>query len=137
MDRKLHRGKMISIKTYNSSTPALARKMIDQSLAVHGGSLFNLLPEELRSFMGTVEEFKTQLDEFLMVIPDHLVCSNLYPEPINKDTCRNSNSLIDWIPYLNIRERRKYVPPLCENQSAPKVKIEYEMGKNSSRLGRS
>ena len=55
------RGKMVTIKTYNSSTPAMARKMIDQSQAVHGGSLFDLLPEKLRSFMGTVEEFKSQL----------------------------------------------------------------------------
>merc|ERR1712115_64774 len=87
------RGKMVTIKTYNSSTPAMARKMIDQSLAVHEGGLFNLLPEKLRSFMGTVEEFKSQLDEFLMIIPDHPICDSLYPEPINKDTCKNSNSL--------------------------------------------
>ena len=58
---KYKRGKMVTIKEYNSSTPALARNMIDQNLAVHGGSLFNLLPEKLRSFLGMIDEFKIQL----------------------------------------------------------------------------
>ena len=101
------RGIMINIKTYNSKTPALARNMIDQSLSVHGGNLFNLLPEKLRCFTGTVDAFKSQLDDFLKEIPNQPVGKDLYPEPVNKETCKNSNSLIDWIPYLNLRDRRK------------------------------
>ena len=100
------RGKMVTIKSYKTYTPTIAKNMIDQSLAVHGGRLFNLLPEKLRSYMGTIEGFKSQLDEFLMNIPDQPMCSDLYPEPVSKDTCRNSNSLLDWIPHLHIRERR-------------------------------
>merc|ERR1712121_393664 len=72
------RGIMINIKTYNSKTPALARNMIDQSLSVHGGNLFNLLPEKLWCFIGTVDAFKSQLDDFLKEIPD---------QPVGKDLC--------------------------------------------------
>ena len=105
-DENCRRGEMVTITPHKSNTPVLAKNMIDQSLAVHGGRLFNLLPEKLRSYIGIVEGFKTQLDEFLMNIPDQPICKDIYPEPISKESCKNSNLLLDWIPHLNIRERR-------------------------------
>ena len=101
------RGLMITITKCKSNTPAMVVRMAEQSLSVNGGKLFNMLPETIRGFSGSLDGFKTLLDDFLKDIPDHPLCAGLYPEPINKDNCKNSNSLLDWIPHLNIRERRK------------------------------
>merc|ERR1712240_471814 len=92
--------------------PAQAKNLIDQSLGVHGGRLFNLLPIDIRNFEGTTIEFKTCLDDFLHDIPDKPQCDGLYPDPINSSNCKNLNSLIDWVPFLNMLNRRKYEDPL-------------------------
>ena len=110
-DTNNRRGRMITIRNYKSDIPALAKNLIDQSLGVHGGSLFNLLPWELRNFEGTVEDFKIRLDDFLKHIPDKPQCDGLHPDPVCKISCKNSNSLIDWVSYLNLRDRRKFVDP--------------------------
>ena len=57
-DENLRRGCMVIIRNYTSDVPAQAKKLIDQSLRVHGGSLFNLLPVEMQNFEGTVDDFK-------------------------------------------------------------------------------
>ena len=111
-DSNSRRGRMIVIRSYKATTPSQAKNLIDQSLGVHGGRLFNLLPSYIRNFEGSTDEFKTQLDEFLTNVPDMPLCDGLYPVPVCKNTCRNSNSLIDWIPYLNLRERRQNVDPV-------------------------
>ena len=102
---------MIKIRKYRSDIPAIARNLIDQSLGVHGGSLFNLLPWEIRNFEGTTDQFKNRLDDFLKNIPDKPQCDGLHPDPVCKISCKNSNSLINWIPYLNLRDKRQYVDP--------------------------
>ena len=102
---------MINIRTYRSDAPAHAKNLIDQSLGVHGGNLFNLLPVEIRNFEGPMDQFKALLDNFLMNIPDKPQCEGLHPDPINKVNCKNSNSLIDWVHYLNLRDRRLAVDP--------------------------
>ena len=101
------RGLMVVIRKCKSATPAMAVKMAEQSLLVNGGKLFNMLPETIRGFAGSLDGFKSLLDEYLKDIPDQPLCAGLYPEPVNKENCKNSNSLLDWIPHLNIRERRK------------------------------
>ena len=73
---------------------------------MQGGKLYNLLPRNIRDFDSNKEGFKTFLDEFLKDIPDHPVCSGLYPAPISNITNRNLNSIIDWVKYLHIRDRR-------------------------------
>ena len=105
------RGRMVDIRTYKSNAPSQAKNLIDQSLGVHGGRLFNLLPIDLRNFEGTTDQFKTHLDDFLCDIPDKPQCDGLHPDPINSLNCKNSNSLIDWVPFLNMRNRRKYEDP--------------------------
>ena len=91
----------------NSKIPKSALSLRDQSLAVHGGKLYNLLPRDIRDFEGSKEGFKNILDTFLKDIPDQPLCTGLYPTPVSSSSNRNSNSLIDWIVYLNIRDRRK------------------------------
>ena len=110
-DSNNRRGKMIKIRTYKSNAPSHAKNLIDQSLGVHGGSLFNLLPVDLRNFEGSTDQFKTLLDFFLMNIPDKPQFEGLHPDPISKVSCKNSNSLIDWVPNLNLRDRRIHVDP--------------------------
>ena len=46
------------------------------------------------------------LDEFLSKVPDQPHGPGLYPEPISRISCNNSNILIDWIRHLNLTERR-------------------------------
>ena len=68
--------------------------------------MFNLLPVKLQNFIGPKEDFKIMLDEFLAGIPDQPHGPGLYPEPISRITCSNSNSITDWIYYLNLTDRR-------------------------------
>ena len=98
---------MIVLSKKNSKIPAKALSLRDQSLSIHGGKLFNLLPRELRDFNGTKGGFKVLLDDFLKIIPDQPLCVGLYPLLICPISNRNSNSIIDWIKYLNMRDRRK------------------------------
>ena len=67
---------------------------------------------EIRNFDSSTDDFKTRLDDFLKNIPDKPQCEGLHPDPINSVTCKNSNSLMDSVPYLNIRDRRQYVGPM-------------------------
>ena len=43
-DTNVRRGKMDTIRKYKSDIIAAAKNLIDQSLAVQRGSLFNMLP---------------------------------------------------------------------------------------------
>ena len=104
---------MVNIRKYRSNTTNQAKNLIDQNLGVHGGGLFNLLPVDIRNFDGSTDDFKIRLDDFLKNILDKPQCEGLHPDPINSVTCKNSNSLMDWVPYLSIRDRRQYVDPMA------------------------
>ena len=56
----------------------------------------------------TKETFKIKLDLFLTNIPDQPVCQGLSPEPVSDISCKNSNSIINWVKYLKIGERRTH-----------------------------
>ena len=103
------RGKMITIPKSKSNYSAIAKNMRDQSISVHGGRIFNLLPHDIRNWSGTKDGFKEKLDMFLSVIPDQPKTQDLNPIPVNRLSCRNSNSLFDWILFLNISDRRPEV----------------------------
>ena len=105
-DTNLRRGTMVQIPNLNSQVKPSVKTMRQQSLTYHGGNMYNMLPIALREFIGDTKEFKTLLDEFLSQIPDQPHGPGLFPEPINRITCSNSNSIIDWIRHLNIGERR-------------------------------
>ena len=79
--------------------------MRDQSLIVHGGKIFNLLPYEIRNWSGSKELFKLKLDTFLARIPDQPASPGLIPAPVNSITCKNSNALYDWIFHLKLTDR--------------------------------
>ena len=103
------RGLMVDIRNYRSEVPEYVKTLYEQTLAIHGGRMFNLLPEEVRCFNGSVDGFKHLLDKFLSNVPDQPQDIGLNPAPVCKETCRNSNSILDWVPYLGIRNRRRDV----------------------------
>ena len=112
------RGIMISIPSIKSKHSALVVNMRQSSLAVHGGSMFNMLPFYIRNFKGTLSEFKSCLDDFLCQIPDQPAIQGMYPEPITRSNVtkiRNSNALIDWITHLGLRDRRIDIPDDISN----------------------
>ena len=89
--------------------------MRQSSLSVHGDGIFNMLPAYIRNFIRTLEEFQNVLDKFLECIPDTPAITGMYPEPVSKSnvtTIPNSNSLIDWILHLGLRDRR---PDVTDN----------------------
>ena len=103
------RGKMVTIPNIKSKHCTTVRNMRQSSLAVHGGGIFNMLPANIRNFIGTLEEFKNVLDTFLESIPDTPAITGMYPDPVSRSnvtTIRNSNSLVDWILHLGLRDRR-------------------------------
>ena len=102
------KGRVLSIPKNNYKNTPIAIKMRDQSLIVHGGRIFNILPSALRNFTGTKETFKTKLDNFMTKIPDQPACPGLTPAPIDPITCNNSNSLYEWIRHLKLSDRIFY-----------------------------
>ena len=111
-DTSSRRGTIVKIPNLSSEVKLSVKTLREQSLTYHGGNMFNILPYEIREFIGGVNEFKLLLDEFLATIPDQPHGPGLYPEPINRLTCINSNAIVDWIRHLNIGERR---PPIRED----------------------
>ena len=99
-------GRKLQIPKSTYVHSAAARNMRDQSLIVHGGRIFNLLPRHIRDYTGTKETFKKILDEFLKEIPDQPLCEGLSPEAVNRITSKNSNSLYDWFLHLKISDRK-------------------------------
>ena len=58
-------------KAINSKSPAAVRKARENSLAVKGASLFNLIPQGLRDMASDHQDrFKDNLDAWLQEIPD-------------------------------------------------------------------
>ena len=107
---------MITIPKSKSNYSAIAKHMRDQSLVVHGGNIFILLPVDLRNWSGSKDSFKEKLDLFIKDIPDHPQTPDLTPDPINKLSCKNSNSLFDWILHNNLTERMTEI--VCSDKSS-------------------
>ena len=104
-ERNERKGRMIDIRKYMSNIPIYVKNSIKQTLGVHGGKLFNMLPAEIRGHHGSLETFKSTLNEFLERIPDQPQGIGLHQACLYKESCKNLNFLLDWIPYLGIRDR--------------------------------
>ena len=71
------------------------------SFRVHGPRLFNSLPIQMRNLTRcTVEEYITQLDKVLSMVPDE-------PRACDQFTGKPSDSLIDQIRSIHFQKRRK------------------------------
>ena len=100
-------GRMCLLPPSPSSSPAGVRTMRSNSFQVLGPKLFNSVPSEIRNLTGVSKEvFKTHLDKYLSLLPDHPAVAGLYPAPTNSITGKSSNSIADWAQYLGLTNRR-------------------------------
>ena len=80
-------------KAIKLNSPAKVRNAREQSLAVHGARLFNLLPVNLRNEnSGDMDLFKNHLDIFLSTVPDQ-------PTTAGLTRAATSNSLLEQIHF--------------------------------------
>ena len=65
------RGRECTVKNVTQNSPTIVRKARENSLAVKGAKMFNLLPSHIRNITSEkVKIFKNKLDSFLKMIPD-------------------------------------------------------------------
>ena len=87
------RGRFAVPKPIKQSSPAQVRNARENSLAVHGARIFNLLPMNLRNEnSGDFALFKNNLDIFLSTILDQPTTPGLGRQAA-------TNSLLDQIPH--------------------------------------
>ena len=66
------------------------------SIRNFGARLFNMLPVKVRTFQGSLENFKSLLDSYLSQCPDQPATEELKPQA--RDIYgQPSNSLLDWM----------------------------------------
>ena len=80
-------GRCCVLPTLNHSAPRYVQTLRENSFAIHGPRLFNVLDKELRNFDGTLDTFKGRLDKFLATISDA-------PLDLNYPQVAASNSLL-------------------------------------------
>ena len=84
------------------------KSLREASFQVRGPLLFNSMPLKIRSMTEcSLNSFKNVLDSFLEKIPDTPSSQTYFPTPSDRLTGTPSNSVIDWIRYLEIPNRRK------------------------------
>ena len=71
------------------------KNVIRDSISNFGARLYNSIPCYIRTFRGTLPQFKTMLDEYLAVIPDQPAVGDMIPGSRNIQG-KPSNSVIDW-----------------------------------------
>ena len=77
-----------------NKAPASVKRAKESSLKVKGAQLFNIIPRALRDItVGSPEQFKRQLDEWLATIPDQ-------PTIPGRPRAASSNSLLDQVPLM-------------------------------------
>ena len=54
---------MVDVRNYKSEIPEYVKTLYEQTLYIHGGRLFNLLPEDIRGYNGSPDGFKCLLDK--------------------------------------------------------------------------
>ena len=92
--RSPRRGRFVEIPKYCTNSPSAVRQAREASLSVHGARLFNLIPQHLRDMsVGTVEQFKHGLDDWLVTVPDQ-------PTIPGRQRAANTNSIIDQVAYV-------------------------------------
>ena len=84
-------------KIFSDSHKLKGSKLIKQSFQTNGPQLFNTLPKSIRNLTKcSVDEFKSQLDQYLMTVPDEPQMDGLNPNASDDSGTigRYSNSLL-------------------------------------------
>ena len=88
---------MVIPKQVNRSCSAAVRRARENSIAVKGAQMFNLLPENIRTMNSEhIDLFKNHLDIFLSNIPDQPTMTGL-------GRATASNSLLDQLPMFYVQ----------------------------------
>ena len=86
------RGRECKVKNLVKNAPVSVRKARENSLAIKGAKMFNLLPSEIRNLTSEkVDIFKSRLDVFLKNIPDQ-------PTISEEGRAAETNCLLNQIP---------------------------------------
>ena len=86
------RGRTVVPHQVDPRAPAVVRRARESSLSVKGARIFNLLPVTLRNIdSDKVENFKSELDKFLSLVPDQ-------PTIPGHPRAAETNSLLHQIP---------------------------------------
>ena len=92
------------------SIPSIPLKASDRVKSIklaafqtRGPKLFNALLFYLRNISGcSLNKFKNQLDNYLNKFPDTPLSQKYFPLPMDINSCKPSNSIIDWTRYFKI-----------------------------------
>ena len=88
------RGRECRVRDVVRSAPNSVKKARENSLAVKGAKMFNLLPSEIRNLTSEkVNVFKSSLDFFLKNVPDE-------PTISGEGRAASSNCLLHQIPLI-------------------------------------
>ena len=81
-------------------------KIRESSFSYTATRLFNFLPRDIRDDqISTMDTWKKHLNKLLELIPDQPRTQSLTPTICDLITTKSSNSLLNWIPYLNLSSR--------------------------------
>ena len=101
-------GTLCKIPSSPYSSSRRTKSLREASFQVRGPLLFNSMPLKIRTMSGcSLNSFKNALDSFLKIIPDTPISQTYFPTPSDRLSGTPSNSLLDWIRYLEIPNRRK------------------------------
>ena len=89
------RGKLCLVPPLINYAPLFVRRLKEDSFAVRGPRLFNVIPSELRNFTGTADTFKRKLDLFLKDIPDRPALPNYFQSS-------SGNSVVEQVTAMRV-----------------------------------
>ena len=100
-------GRNVVIPNPTQGASTKVKSLRTSSFQIRGPKLFNSIPLEIRNLTEcSVNTFKNRLDCLLNMIPDTPTSQKYHPAPLNNLTSRSSNSILEWVQYLNIPTRR-------------------------------
>ena len=87
------RGRLADVHPVPKHAPSVVRRARECSLKVRGTKLFNIIPKSLRDTVGTVDQFKFELEKWLATVPDQ-------PTVSDRQRAAKTNSLLDQVPLI-------------------------------------
>ena len=88
------RGRECQVRNVPANAPSPVKKARENSLAVKGAKMFNLLPSDIRNITSEkVKDFKSSLDIFLKNVPDE-------PTISGEGRAAQTNCVLHQIPHL-------------------------------------
>ena len=104
-------GFQLAQAAHSTRATGSTRTLITRSIMNQGPMLFNLLPEEIKMFRGSVDLFKVQLDRFLQTIPDVPRTESEEPVALSSEGVP-SNRLEDWVRAINSGRIAPIIAPM-------------------------